>query len=133
MVPDYGCGSLADRHFPETDGSISRSVEVESFSPWETKDLRFSVRAVALTGAIIWGGIVLLVGIANAAWPSYGALFLQVLDSIYPGYHATGSAGSVVVGTLYAIVDGAVLGFLIAWVYNRLAGSGTGTGSGEAQ
>ena len=95
--------------------------------------MRLSVRAVALTGAILWGGLVMLVGIANAIWPSYGALFLQVLDSIYPGYHATGSAGSVVVATLYAIVDGAVLGFLIAWVYNRLAGVGTDMGSGEAQ
>ena len=95
--------------------------------------MRFSVRAVALTGAILWGGLVLLMGIANAIWPSYGALFMQLLDSIYPGYHATGSAGSVIVAALYAIVDGAVVGFLIAWIYNRLAGAGADTGSGEAQ
>jgi hypothetical protein len=86
-----------------------------------------------LTGAILWGGLVLVMGIANAIWPSYAALFMQVLDSIYPGYHATGSAWSVIVATLYAIVDGAVVGFLIAWIYNRLARTGADTASGQAQ
>lgn len=32
-----------------------------------------------------------------------------------------GGFGSVVVVTLYALVDGAVGGFLLAWLYNRFA------------
>ena len=67
------------------------------------------------------GGSVLLAGIANAIWSDYAVAFLQVIDSIYPGYHASGSVGDVIVGTLYAAADGAVCGLLIGWIYNRFA------------
>ena len=84
--------------------------------------MRLSLKSLAITGAILWGGSVLLLGIANAIWPSYGVAFLQMASSVYPGYHANGSAGSVIVGTLYAVADGAVCGLLSGWIYNRFAG-----------
>jgi hypothetical protein len=59
---------------------------------------------------------------ANMIWPSYGESFLQLLDSIYPGYHVSGSFGSVVIGTLYAIVDGGVGGLAFGLLYNLLVG-----------
>ena len=43
------------------------------------------------------------------------------MASVYPGYDATASFGQVIVGTLYALLDGAVGGAVVAWVYNRLA------------
>jgi hypothetical protein len=55
-------------------------------------------------------------------WPPYGESFLQLLDSIYPGYHASGGFGSVVIGSLYAVVDGAVGGLVFGWLYNLLVG-----------
>lgn len=52
-------------------------------------------------------------------WPPYGKAFLEVMSSVYPGYKAAGTLGSVVVGTLYyALLDGAVGGALFAWLYN---------------
>ena len=81
--------------------------------------MRLSIKSLTMTAAILWGGAVLLAGIANLIWPSYAAAFLQVVDSIYPGYHAGQGFGSVIVGTLYAIVDGAVGGLLFGWIYNR--------------
>ena len=60
------------------------------------------------------------IGHANLIWPSYGVAFLQLVDSIYPGYHVGQGLGSAIVGTLYAILDGAVGGLVLAWVYNRL-------------
>ena len=52
-------------------------------------------------------------------WPPYGKAFLEVMSSVYPGYKAAGTLGSVVVGTLYyALLDGAVGGVLFAWLYN---------------
>ncbi len=85
--------------------------------------MKLSIGALASTAAILWGGAVLFSGIMNLIWPSYGVAFLQVVSSIYPGYHATRSLGSVVVGTLYAILDGAVCGLLLGWLYNRFAGA----------
>jgi hypothetical protein len=85
--------------------------------------MKLSMGALAATVAILWGGAVLFCGILNLIWPSYGVAFLQVVSSIYPGYHATRSLGGVVVGTLYAILDGAVCGLLFGWLYNRFAGA----------
>ena len=85
-----------------------------------------SIRSLAITCAILWGGCVLFFGIANAIWSGYAVAFLQVVDSIYPGYHAVGGVGSVIVGTLYAILDGAIAGLLFGWIYNRFAGVDNG-------
>ena len=84
--------------------------------------MKLSIGAVTITVAILWGGTVLLCGIANLIWPSYGLAFLQLAASIYPGYHATRSLGGLVVGTGYAILDGAVAGLLFGWLYNSFAG-----------
>ena len=70
----------------------------------------------------------LLTGLANLIWPGYGQGFLEVMASVYPGYHATSNFGDVIVGTLYGLVDGAVGGAVVAWLYNRLAGRGSGEG-----
>ena len=42
--------------------------------------------------------------------------------------HATSNFGDVIVGTMYGLVDGAVGGAVIAWLYNRLAGRGSSEG-----
>lgn len=81
--------------------------------------MRLSMKALTIAGGILWGGAVFLCGIANALWPSYGAAFLEMAASIYPGFHPSGSVGSIVIGTAYAILDGAVGGLLFGWLYNR--------------
>lgn len=84
--------------------------------------MKLSVRAVAIASALVWGGAVLLTALANLIWPCYGHEFLQVIASVYPGYHATRSIGAVAAGTLYGLVDGGGGGAIIAWLYNRFAG-----------
>jgi hypothetical protein len=84
--------------------------------------MKLSMKGMAIAGALMWGILAVFgVGMLNLTWPSYGREFLQVVASIYPGYHATPSFGHVIVGTLYALVDGAVGGAIFAWLYNRLA------------
>ncbi len=84
--------------------------------------MKLDIRAMALTGAIGWGGLALfLTGLANLIWPGYGQAFLDVAASLYPGYEAAASFGQVIVGTLYGALDGAFAGAVLAWVYNRLA------------
>ena len=80
-----------------------------------------SVRGLALAGGILLGGCVLLIGLANLVWPPYGAAFLGTLESIYPGYTNTTGVGAVIIGTLYAVLDGVIAGAIIAWFYNKLA------------
>jgi hypothetical protein len=85
--------------------------------------MRLNLRALAIALGLVWGAAVFLVGVAHLLWPPYGGTFLDLIASIYPGYHV-GGFGAVIVGTLYALLDGAVCGVVIAWVYNAAAGRG---------
>ena len=84
--------------------------------------MRLNTKALCITGAILWGGCFLVTGIVNLCWPPYGAAWLAIGSSIYPGYHGPAGFGSVIVVTLYAVVDGGLSGAVLAWLYNRLAG-----------
>jgi hypothetical protein len=84
--------------------------------------MKLNMKAVAFASAILWGGVLFVTGIANLIWPDYGSLFLQVMASVYPGYKALPSIGSVAVGALYGVLDGAIFGVVFVWLHNRLLG-----------
>ncbi len=87
--------------------------------------MRLSVTAAAISFALVWGVLAMfLTGVANMIWPPYGQEFLQTTASIYPGYKATASFGQVIVGTLYGLVDAAVVGAAFAWLYNLFSSRG---------
>jgi hypothetical protein len=83
--------------------------------------MRFNTKALAATVAIVTGGSFLVVGMLNIAFPGYGLAYLQLARSVYPGYHGPSGFGSLIPVTLYGLLDGAVGGFLVGWLYNRLA------------
>jgi hypothetical protein len=87
----------------------------------EDQSMKLSVKALTYTLAILWGLCFLLVGLTNRIWPPYGGTFLELMSSVYPGYKAVAGFGNIVVGTLYAVLDGAVGGAVFAWVYNCFA------------
>lgn len=80
--------------------------------------MRISPKAAGIAGGLLWGGALLFVSLVNIAKPSYGAAFLQMASSIYPWFHASGTARDVLMGALDGLVDGGVAGFLFAWLYN---------------
>ncbi len=43
------------------------------------------------------------------------------MASVYPGYAATPTVGQVIIGTLYGLLDGVVVGAVFAWLYNTIA------------
>ncbi len=69
----------------------------------------------------IWGFALLFCGLFHWWCPPYAEEFLNVMASVYPGYTAEASFGSVLNGTLYALVDGAVGGLIFASLYNLMA------------
>ena len=85
--------------------------------------MKLNLKALSVTLAVLWAGAVFLVGVANLIWPAYGKAFLVMLASIYPGYHAAGTFGDAIAGSLYALVDGAIAGLIFGWLYNLIAGS----------
>ena len=83
--------------------------------------MQLSAKAFALTAALFLGGSTFLIGVLHLLDPSYGADYLRAISSVYPGFSASRSVTSVIIGTVYGLVDGAFAGFLFAWVYNFLA------------
>lgn len=80
--------------------------------------MRLNVKAMALAAGLLWGLALLLVGLANLVWEGYGGDFLELAASVYPGYSGAASLWQVLVATLYGLVDGAIGGAVLAWVYN---------------
>ena len=85
--------------------------------------MKLSVKSLAIVSALLWGGGVLFVGVVNLAAPSYGTAFLECVSSGYPGFHNSRHFLDVLVGTAYALCDGAVGGALFGWLYNFFSGS----------
>ena len=83
--------------------------------------MRFNVIALSATTALFWGVAILIVASANLIWPTYGRAFLELAASIYPGYHPSPAIGSIITGTLYGLVDGAIAGAVFGWLYNLLS------------
>jgi len=83
-----------------------------------------NIKGLALTAAILWGGCMLVSGLANLVFPPYGLAWLQLAASIYPGYHGPTGLTSIMVVSAYGLVDGAAAGAIFGWLYNRVAQRG---------
>ena len=79
------------------------------------------MKGMALTWGILAGGAVFFVGILSLFIPEYGEDFLEVFADLYPGFEEEGGFGNILIGTIYAAIDGAIFGFLFAWLYNRFS------------
>jgi hypothetical protein len=80
-----------------------------------------NVTALALTFGLFWSAAIFMVSVANLIWPEYGRAFLDVVASIYPGFHPGSGIGSVMTGAIYGFVDAAIAGVVFGWIYNFLA------------
>ena len=85
--------------------------------------MKCSVKGLAVAAGVGWGGSVLLVGLLNLVWSPYGVALLDLARSIYPGYGDMSGFGGVIVGSIYALVDGAIAGAIFAWLYNMARGT----------
>lgn len=80
--------------------------------------MKLSVKSLGIAAGLLWALTFVLVSVCNYVWPPYGQAFLDLMSSLYPGYTAEGSQRSIIVGTFYALFDGALGGALLAWFYN---------------
>jgi hypothetical protein len=80
--------------------------------------MRLSAKGLAIAAGLLWGAAILCVGIIHMADPNYGVNFLQMTSSVYPGFHSAGTIGRLAIGTVEGIVDGAITGLVLAWLYN---------------
>ncbi|HEX3744436.1 MAG TPA: hypothetical protein VHW09_10920 [Bryobacteraceae bacterium] len=86
--------------------------------------MRVSLKAITLSSAILWSLAMLLVGLIHMATHTYGAEFLRIVSSVYPGADTAPTIGRVLLGTVYGFVDGGVAGFLFGLLYDSFIGGG---------
>jgi hypothetical protein len=84
--------------------------------------MKLSLKGLAISGAIVWGGGILLVGLINLSRPAYGLDFLQMTSSVYPWFHDSHTLGSVLIGTADGLIDGAIAALIFAALYNSFVG-----------
>jgi len=84
--------------------------------------MKLNVKALVVTMGIFYGLTIGCIGIGNLISSGYGSTLLQIFASLYPGYDASGTIGDLIVGILYALFDGAVMGLIFVCIYNALVG-----------
>lgn len=81
--------------------------------------MRLRPVALGVSFGIVWG-ISLFLTTWLSYYTGYGKLFLEALaQSIYPGYVISPSGSFLAL--LYGFLDGLAGGFLIGWIYNKIA------------
>ena len=80
--------------------------------------MKLDTKAMAISAGALWGGAVLATSLINIAKPGYGKDFLKMVESVYPGYHATRDPKDIAIGAAYAFLDGAIWGAAAAAIYN---------------
>lgn len=85
--------------------------------------MKLSVMSLTIAAGLVWALAFLWVAVFNSIWPPYGRAFLEMMSSVYPGYKMAATLRDIIVGTLYALVDGAIAGALFGWIYNCFARS----------
>jgi hypothetical protein len=85
--------------------------------------VKLSVKSLVIAAALLKALCFLFVSLLNSILPPYGGAFLALLTSLYVGYDPMAGPISVLVGTLYSLIAGAVAGLLFGWLYNSFVES----------
>ena len=85
--------------------------------------MKLSVKSLVIAAALLKALCFLFVSLLNLILPPYGGALLALLSSLYLGYDPTTGPISLLVGTLYSLIAGAVAGGLFGWLYNSLVES----------
>ena len=82
--------------------------------------MKLSVKSLVIAAALLKALCFLFVSLLNLILPPYGGALLALLSSLYLGYDPTAGPISLLVGTFYSLIAGAVAGGFFGWLYNSL-------------
>ena len=91
--------------------------------------MTLNIKAFAFAASVFLGGSFLIIGLLDLAFSGYGDAWLNIAASLYPGYDGPNGFGSVIVVTLYGLLDGLIAGAIFGWLYNMLGRSGAKAGA----
>jgi hypothetical protein len=110
-------GGGATREFR---GTMIINGEGPATAKRKERAMKFKPLALGLSLGIVWG-CALFITTWLSYFTGYGKSMLEVLaGSIYPGY--TISPVGSVLGFFYGFADLTIMGVLVGWIYNKIAG-----------
>ena len=83
--------------------------------------MKLSLKSTVIAGALLKGICFIFVSLMNIILPPYGGAYLSMLMSLYPGYDPVTLPVSIILGTLYSLIGGALAGLLFGSIYNFFA------------
>ncbi len=78
---------------------------------------KLDIKAFGWALGLVWGGVTLLLGLLDTLY-FWGSSWGKMMTMVYIGYRPT-LIGSII-GAIWGFVYAAILGFSVAWIYNRL-------------
>jgi hypothetical protein len=82
------------------------------------RNMKLSTKAMTISGGLIWGFAMFLAGLGHLFRPAFGTSFLMAMSSLFPGFHVARTWESILIGVVWGCVDGAIGGFIFAWLYD---------------
>jgi hypothetical protein len=83
--------------------------------------MKLSLKSLVIAGALLKGICFIFVSLVNIILPPYGGAYLAMLMSLYPAYDPVILPVSIIIGTLYSLIAGALAGLLFGSIYNFFA------------
>ncbi len=80
---------------------------------------KLNAKALALTLGIVWSLGILSISLLALLSQDYLHNISDFFASVYLGYDL--SAIGIIIGMVWAFIDAAIGGFIIAWLYNKLS------------
>ncbi|MCX5700022.1 MAG: bacteriophage holin [Candidatus Omnitrophica bacterium] len=78
---------------------------------------KLDIKAFGFALGIVWGGLTFLLGMLDMLY-FWGNSWGKMMTMIYLGYRPT-VFGSII-GAIWGFLYASILGFVVAWMYNRL-------------
>ena len=80
---------------------------------------KLNVKALAISLGVLWSLAILSLSIIAMMSENYLHNIVEFFSSIYLGYSL--SFTGILTGMVWAFIDAAIGGWLLAWLYNKLA------------
>ncbi len=80
--------------------------------------MKLCAKSLGIAAGIMWG-VSMFVMTWVSMYTGYGALWLEVMASVYPGFDIS-PVGSVV-GLIYGFLDCFIGFFIVGWIYNKVS------------
>jgi len=78
-----------------------------------------SPKRLGIAGGLVWGVGLFIVTIVHIL-TDYAGLWLQVIQSVYPGFDFATYFGAVI-GLIYGFIDAFIGLYIFGWIYNKIS------------